>query len=387
MQAKTTIGRLFAATAIALAAAQASYAAAPAVQTVGKVERVAAFDGAMPTGVTVAEGGRIFVNFPRWGDEVPYTVAEIRKGKPVPYPDAAINREDPRDPARGLISVQSVVADGQGRLWILDTAAPGFAAPKAGGAKLVAVDLKTDKVVKTVVFPPDVILPSTYVNDVRFDFRAGREGTAYVTDSSLSGPGAIIVLDLASGKALRRLNGDKTTAADPTFVPRVEGEVLQQRGADGKTAPFAVASDGIALSPDGQTLYFSPLSSRRGYAVPTALLRDPAVSEAELSKAVRDLGEKGASDGLETDAAGKLYATDYEHNAIRALGSDGAWRIIAQHPEMLWPDTLSVGKDGYLYVMANQLHRQPGFHGGKDLRQKPYRLLRVKIGSGPAPTR
>ena len=33
--------------------------------------------GPMPTGVTVAKGGRIFVNFPRWGDDVPFTVGEI----------------------------------------------------------------------------------------------------------------------------------------------------------------------------------------------------------------------------------------------------------------------------------------------------------------------
>jgi len=389
MMLPKTLARLCAVAAIALAtssAAQVAQAAAR-IPTIGHLERVAAFDGPMPTGVTVAEGNRIFVNFPRWGDDVPYTVAEIRDGKPVPYPDAAINRADPGDPAHGLISVQSVVADGQGRLWILDTAAPGFAAPRPGGAKLVAVDLKTDKVVRTVVFPPNVILPSTYVNDVRFDFRVGREGVAYVTDSSLSGPGAIIVLDLATGKAQRRLEGDRSTSAAPQFVPRVEGRVLQSREADGKTAPFQVASDGIALSPDGETLYFSPLSGRHGYAVATRLLRDPAVGEAALALAVRDLGEKGASDGLETDAAGNLYATDYENNAIRRLEADGSWRIIAQSPALLWPDTLAAGPDGYLYVTANQLHRQAGFNGGKDLRDKPYRLLRMKIGHGPAPTR
>lgn len=380
-----TIPRLFAATALALAT-HAACAADP-VPTVGRLEHVASFDGAMPTGVTVAAGNRIFVNFPRWGDDVPYTVAELRDGRPVAYPDASFNRPDPLDPARGLISVQSVVADGQGRLWMLDTAAPGFAAPQAGGAKLVAVDLASDRVVKTVVFPADVILPTTYVNDVRFDFRVGREGVAYVTDSSLSGPGAIIVLDLASGSARRRLAGHPSTSPDPAFVPQVEGKVLQNRGADGTTAPFRVASDGIALSPDGATLYYSPLSSRHGYAVPTRLLRDPDVGEAELAQAVRDLGEKGASDGLETDAAGNLYATDYEHNAIRRREPDGSWKTIAQGPELLWPDTLAAGPDGYLYVTANQLHRQPGFNGGRDLRRKPYRLLRLKIGQGPAPTR
>ncbi|MCS0611231.1 major royal jelly family protein [Massilia kyonggiensis] len=354
--------RLMIAAALATAL-MTSYAASP-----GKIERVAEFTGAMPTGVTVSEDGRIFVNFPRWGDDVPFTVAELRNGKPVAYPDAAFNHEA-ADPAKGLISVQSVVADGRGRVWILDTAAPGFAAPKAGGAKLVAVDLKTNKVVKTVVFPANVILPTTYVNDMRFDFRVGAAGVAYVTDSSLKGPGALIVLDLATGKALRRLSGHASTSPAPGFAAKV----------DGKPLPLTVASDGIALSPDGETLYFCALSSRTLYAVPTRLLRDPKATDADIAKAVRNLGEKGASDGLEADAKGNVYAGDYEHDALRMLAPGGQWTTIAQGQDMSWPDTLSVGPDGYLYVIANQLHRQAGFNGGKDLRQKPYRLLRVKI--------
>ena len=361
---------------------------APTEKTIGQLEQVFAFHDAMPTGVTVTETGRIFVNFPHWGDDVPFTVGEIRDGKVVAYPDAAINKEDPKDPAKGLISVQSVVADGQGRVWLLDTAAPNFAAPKAGGAKLVAVDLASNKVVKTLVFPANVILPSTYVNDMRFDFRSGKEGTVYVTDSSVSGPGAIIVMDIASGKATRRLSGAKSTSVDPDFKPVVEGQAaLVSKGPDGKPKTMGVASDGIALSADGKTLYFSALSSRHLFAVPTEMLRDASVSEAQLNAAVKDLGEKGASDGLESDANGAVYAGDYEHNGIRKRLADGSWQTIVHDPRVLWPDTLSVGPDGYLYFIANQLQRQAGFHNGKDLREKPYSLLRVKIDAAPAPTR
>lgn len=356
-------------------------------RAIGKPEVVATFNGAMPTGVTVTREGRIFVNFPRWGDDVPFTVAEVKDNRLVPYPNAAVNRADSAEPGSHLLSVQSVVADGQGRVWILDTAAPGFSQPVAGGAKLVAVNLKTNQIEKTVIFPAEAIRPATYVNDMRFDFRIGKAGVAYVTDSSLSGTGAIIVIDLESGKAVRRLEGDRSTSPEPGFSPVVEGETLLQRHADGTTAPFSVASDGIALSPDGKTLYFSPLSGRHLYAVPTALLRDPQVTEAQLSAAVKDLGEKGASDGLESDASGAVYAGDYERNAIRKLSVGGQWTTLAHGPEILWPDTLSVGPDGYLYFTVNQLNRQPGFHGGKDLRQKPYALLRVKINASPAPTR
>lgn len=351
------------------------------------IERVYAFNGAMPTGVTVTETGRIFVNFPRWGDDVPYTVAEISNGQLVPYPDLKTNVADPQSPAKGFISVQSVVADGKGRVWVLDTAAPKFSAPQAGGAKLVAIDLASDKITRTIVFPDDVILPTTYVNDVRFDFRTGKEGTAYITDSSVSGPGGIIVVDLASGQASRKLTGAQSTSADPSFIPKVEGKpALVTRDAQGQTGLLTVASDGIALSNDGKTLYFCPLSSRHLYAVPTALLRDPGVSDAELEKAVVDLGEKGASDGLEADADGAVYAGDYEHNAIRKRLPDGRWQTLVEDSRVLWPDTLSIGPDGYLYFTANQLHRSAGFNDGQDKRVKPYSLMRVKIGARPAAT-
>ena len=89
---------------------------------------------------------------------------------------------------------------------MLDTAAPEFSSPVAGGAKLVAIDLGIDKVVKTVVFPENVIDANTYVNDVRFDFRVRREGVAYVTDSSPSGKGADAVkAGGAEDKAAQRI--------------------------------------------------------------------------------------------------------------------------------------------------------------------------------------
>ena len=116
--------------------------------------------------------------------------------------------------------------------------------------------------------------------------------------------------------------------------------------------------------------------------MPTALLRDPKVSEARLSASVVDLGLKGASDGLEADDKGRVYAGDYEHDSIRRLDR-GVWTTLAASPRIHWPDTLSVGTDGYLYFTANQLDRQPGFHGGRDLRRKPYELLRIRIGAGP----
>jgi sugar lactone lactonase YvrE len=356
--------------------------AAPTAQTIGTIETVATFHDAMPTGVTVAPNGRIFVNYPRWGDDVPFTVAEIVDGKAIAYPSAEFNRADPDRPADSLISVQSLVADAKNRLWILDTAAPRFQTPVNGGAKLIAVDMATNTIVKTIVFDVQTVLPTTYINDVRFDLSQGKEGVAYITDSSTRGPGGILIVDLATGKAMRRLTGHASTSAEKNFLPVIDGQEMMNRPAGGQPSHLQVASDGIALSADGKTLYYCALSSRRMYSVPTAALRDASITDSALAKQVKDLGLKGASDGMEADDAGRVYAGDYEHHGIRRY--DGKrWTTIAQSPEILWPDTLSIGIDGYLYFTANQLDRQPGFHQGKDMRQKPYKLLRIKIDAGP----
>jgi len=369
---------------IALLATTMAFSAGSALagEKLRKLETVATFNDAMPTGVTVAAGGRIFVNYPRWGDDVPFTVAELVDGKAVAFPSAEFNKPDTANLKDHLISVQSVVADAANRLWILDTAAPKFSEPLPGGPKLVAVDLATNKIVKTIVFPSDVILPSTYVNDLRLDLTVGKEGVIYLTDSSLSGPGGIIVVDIASGNAFRRLTGDKTTSADPKFAPTIDGQKFLNRPKGKPAVPVRIASDGIALSADGETLYYSPLSSRHLYSVPTKLLLDKKLTDSELAKHVKDLGRKGASDGLESDDRGRVYGGDYEHHSIRML-EKGKWSTIAQSREIEWPDTLSVAHDGYLYFTANQLDRQAGFHNGDDLRVKPYKLFRIKIDGGP----
>lgn len=356
----------------------------PTEKYFGELEQVHSFYGEMPTGVSVSETDRIFINFPEWGDDVKATVVEIRDGKLIPYPSLEANTFDPKDPEKGFLSVQSIVADGEGTLWVLDTAAPNFDVPVKGGAKLVAVDLNTDQIRKVYTFSTDVVLDSTYLNDVRIDLRRGSEGIAYITDSSITGPGALIVVDLGSGDAFRILDGTHSTAVDPDFMPKVEGKLLMNREADGSTSPWQVAADGIAISPDGKTLFFSPLSSRHLYSIETNLIFNKEIEDDELEAHVKDWGEKGASDGMITAEDGTIYAGDYENNSIRIINTDGSMETLTHDPRILWPDTLSIGPDQYLYFNANQLQRQAGFHKGEDLREKPYSLFRIFIGKGPA---
>jgi sugar lactone lactonase YvrE len=368
----------------------------PSEEPLGMLEPVAYFNGAMPTGVTVSQKGRIFVNFPKWGDEVPFTAAEVRDGKAVAYPDEAMNQTtdthdvaaDNAAAATALVSVQSVVVDPANRLWILDTGSPMFQPTKYGGPKLVCVDLETNQVIKKILFPQNVALPTTYLNDVRFDLRRGKEGIAYITDSAQNGPNGIIVVDLASNESWRRLNDHPSTKAEDlqTFLPIVEGRpflVKEQENGPMKLAAN-MGSDGIAISATGERLYYCPLASRKLYSVSTDALSDRSVDDPYVSNTVKDEGDKGgASDGLESDAEGRIYVTNYEHNAIMRRNPNGEWETVVQDPRLLWPDTLSLASDEYLYVTANQLHRQARFHNGRDMRKKPYTLFRIKVNTKP----
>src|SRR3954453_2422321 len=93
----------------------------PTDEPLGELELVHAFTGAMPTGVTVSHSGRIFVNFPKWGDDVRATVVELRDGEEVPFPSQEWNDPDAADDEHAFVSVQSVVVDPRDRLWVLDT--------------------------------------------------------------------------------------------------------------------------------------------------------------------------------------------------------------------------------------------------------------------------
>ncbi|MGW0503171.1 L-dopachrome tautomerase-related protein [Micromonospora sp. NPDC003241] len=355
-------------------------------EPVGELELVHAFTGPMPTGVSVSHTGRIFVNFPRWGDEVPATVVELRDGAEVPYPDPEWNRPAGDDDAGAFVSVQSIVVDPADRLWVLDTGSPMFQPTRPGGPKLVRVDLATDTVAQVITFPPDVALPTTYLNDVRFDLRRGAAGIAYVTDSAVAGANGIIVVDLDTGASWRRLHEHPSTKPEPLsrFRPVVEGRPFLERPADGPPKPVTIGSDGIAISADGTRLYYCALASRQWYSVATEALVDVSLGEDEVAATVRHEGDKGTgSDGLESDDAGRIYLTSYEHNAVLRRRRDGGYETVVHDPRLLWPDTMSVAVDGHLYVTANQLHRQATYHRGEDLRRKPYALFRTRIDAGP----
>lgn len=215
-----------------------------------------------------------------------------------------------------------------------------------GGPKLIAIDLTTNQPIQTILFPQTVAYPDSYLNDVRFDLRpaqtASGAGTAYITDSSTEGRNGLIIVDLGTGESWRHLTATETVRPDAGFVGFVAGEpAYYLDAASGEAIYFPIGSDGIALSADGEDLYFGPLAARRLYSVPTALLRDrSAASELRAQQGTAYRGQKGFSDGYETDSNGFVYMGNFEQNAVVAFNpANGTVATFVRDPRINWSDT------------------------------------------------
>ena len=337
-----------------------------------------------PTGLALSRAGRVFVMMPRFDAKVPITVGEVAPDGTVrPYPSEAINRPDPKSPQASLLHVPNGVVDRDDTLWLLDAGLPeGKGPPVPGGAKLVQVDLAENRVRRVVPLEAGVT-PSSSLNDLRVDIRPGR-ALAYVTDQGQGEEGAILAVDLASGRVVRRLQGHASTKSQKNLVKFVEHRPVVLRPEGGPEKPVQGGANGIALSPDGRRLYYAPLIGRRLYAVDTASLLDPDATDAEVAAGVEDLGEKGMTGGLTTDSQDRVYLTLQEQNAVGRRHPDGRIEVIASDERLIWADTFWITPDRWLYVSAAQVNRRPEYNGGRDLQQPPYAILRVRIDADPA---
>ncbi|MEQ8819855.1 MAG: L-dopachrome tautomerase-related protein [Sumerlaeia bacterium] len=352
--------------------------AEPAPSAGERLHAVADFADRQATGVTVSSDGRVFVCFPRWSPNLAMSVGEVYPdGTLQPFPNERWNEWEPGtdDPNR-FVCVQSVVVAPDGRLFALDPASPFMEGVVERGARLFGFNLDERVPDGAYGFPDDIAPKNSYLNDVRFDPGMTH---AYITDS---GTGALVVLDLESGESRRVLAQHSSTQAEDV-TPVIGGRpfVVSETGETPK-----IHADGIAISEDGETLFFHALTAYHLYAIPTAKLKDFSLSEDELAAAVRDLGETHVTDGMHRGTAAlggadAILHTALEKDAITAWSpGTGAMSTVLQDPRLIWPDTLAVGPDGSLFITAAQIHNAPRFNEGENRRIHPYVLWRLAPG-------
>ena len=364
--------------------AAAQQAGTPAIEEVASFTR-------RPTGLAVAPDGRLFVTLPYspWVGAAPgnSVVVVEADGKVRPYPDATWNTP-PRgvagsrsgDVGSRFVNVQSNTVDSRGRLWLLDTGSPQLKGVVRGGAKLVAVDLASNRVSQVITFDPVVAPAKAFLNDVRVD---AERGFAYITET---GVGSLIVVDLRSGKA-RRAVTDFSWVTPAGRGPTVEGHPMPDEVY--RATPRSV--DGLALDATGEWLYLHshPWLGRTTYRVPTASLRDESLAQADLVRRIEPVAELLYADGIQTGPDGAIYYTDVERNAVsRLVPGTQKLELVATDPRLTWPNSIAFGPEGgrySLYVPAPQFHRIAEANGGVDKSRPPYRVYGLRRSTVEVP--
>lgn len=374
---------------IALASAKAANAASgvnPDAQGVavaqdmlpaGQMEVIAALPDPGPSGIAVTPDGRVFISLPRHAqDHDQPTLNELRDGRLTAFPDAETTRPSALPPEEKLISLHGLTTDTRGRLWGIDDGKIAGKPLQPGAAKVVGFDPASGRRIASLVLKSPALLPDSHMNDLRVDLTHGAQGVVYVADSSFGTSPALVVIDIATGRQQRVLSGHPSIVAEKGFVAVLEGKPRRYQEQHAQFPTGGV--DSITLSTDSATLYYSPLTSRRLYSLPTALLSNFDATEAQLAAAVVDLGEKVMTDGLATDPWNRIYLTAGEHDAIMRRNVDGSIDVIARDRRIVWPDGI-FATNRHVYCVLGQWNRLPAMNGGHNLRQPPYLIVRCPI--------
>jgi len=323
---------------------------------------VAAESTEMIWNAVAVDHGNIFVAGPRWtGSKGPALARIDGQGRPQPYPDGGWNGWRPgADAAGAFVNVNAIRLDRNGSLWVVDTGSPAFGGdPLPGAAKLVKIDLATDRVVRVYPLGPEIAKPGSYVDDIRIKGQIG-----YLTDAGRPG---LIVLDLPTGRARRVLDDDRSTTAP---LDRPDG------------APLRVHSDPLELSPDGAWLYFGPLAGPWS-RIETHWLDDPAVLAAELAAKAEPWTDLPPVGGTAMAANGDFYFTDLAEDALKRRAADGTVTTIVRDGRLHWVDAPFIDAAGAIWLPVPQMDRVALFNAGTPKTRWPVQLFRIDLGLKP----
>ncbi|KIW84836.1 hypothetical protein Z517_00224 [Fonsecaea pedrosoi CBS 271.37] len=272
-----------------------------------------------PTRVAVSASGRMFSCYPLGLDytNTRYQVAELGSNNTeIPFPSAQVN-----SPPGGAVNYSTYPPTTKGLLDYLMS------------VQSVAVDPK----------------------DHLWILDTGRAllSNGTLTTSNLGGP-------KLTGGSWPHLENIPQVRAEPGFYVNVRGDsVYMNAGSGMPISKVAFGADGITLSNDGDVLRAS--------------------SELFAAASVMDLGQKGVSDGLDSDSNGIVYAGSVETDSnVTFNHQNGTVQTYVRDPRIGWTDTFSVAGN-YLYFTENQLWRGASYQSGIDMRVKPYASYRVPL--------
>lgn len=315
--------------------------------------------------VAVSAGGQVFFTVHPESRPQGNKLLQFVDGASVPFPNVQ-SQGDLFDTVLGL------VIDQQDRLWTIDPGNHGIRT-----ARLLAFDIESGELLHDQKFDESIAPAGSFLQDLQVT-TDGR--TVIIADASFwRKKPALIVYDIETAVARRVLEGHDSVSA--------EDYVIRNHGNEMKFAGGIVALrggvDGIAL--DDQWLYFGALSGSGLYRIQISELTSKNSSAAQLSTHVERYAKKPLSDGFSVDTTGNVYVTDVEHGAVFRISEDREPSTLIRSARMRWPDALSFGPDGWLYIADSALYDvvlQPHDHISTS---GPYKIFRFQTGTEGTP--
>lgn len=308
-----------------------------------------------PGNITVTPAGKIIVSLHQFFDH-DIRVATVNDDASLTEIAVAAN----------LDSVLGLQADSRGVVWLLDNAMRSESTPR-----LVGWHTGSNKVVADVNLT-NVTTEQSFLNDLAVDLD---RQTVYIADPAGGADAAIIVVNLASGVARRVLQGHRSVMPEDVDLI-IDDTPVRIRQDDGSEIRPRVGINPIAIDSRGDWLYYGPMHGHTMYRISTADLRNAELAPAALAAKIERWADKPICDGISIDDAGNLYLGDLANNAIGVIGADRRYRQLFTDPRLSWIDAFSFGPDGFLYTVANQLHRTAVLNGGTAATRAPYLILK-----------
>ncbi|MEM8814889.1 MAG: L-dopachrome tautomerase-related protein [Pseudomonadota bacterium] len=309
--------------------------------------------------VAVSEDGRVFFTVHSEARPDGNKLLEFVDGAAEPWPDGK-SQQTLYDTPLGI------VADGQGRLWVIDHGNHGLRQPRLLGFDIASGELIADERFNSIIAPTGSFLQ---------DLAVSPDGeTIVIGDSSYwrKSP-ALIVYEIESGSTRRVLESHPSVSAEKYVIESNNREMSFLGG----IVTLRGGVNGIAMDEDW--VYFGAISGSGLYRVPLQDLTTRYLPDSQLAAAVEYYATKPLSDGFAIDSQGTVYVTDVEHHAVYRIGPDRKARTLIQSKSIRWPEGITVGPDGWLYVTDSALP-DIVLSSADDIRsQGPFVLYRLRL--------
>jgi sugar lactone lactonase YvrE len=347
-----------------IAMGQGKAATPPTQQTVPRLEVIAPLSSP-PGNITLTPQGRILISLHQFFAPT-LRVVEITPQGTVPFPNVAWNQvSSDRVTLDTILGLQAANAG----VWLLDNGMRGGTTPK-----LVEWDTTRNQLAKLIYLPAPITVKNSFVNDLAVDLT---HQATYIADPAGGDNAALIVVDLTTGMSRRVLQGDRSVIPENLDLV-IDGHPVQIKLPDGKLIRPKIGVNPIALDHQHEWLYYGPMHGTSMYRIKTADLRNPNLTATSLAQRVERYSGKPICDGIAIDPAGNIYLGDLAANAIGVITSDRRYQKLFSDARLSWVDAFSVGNDGYVYTVANQLHRTAFLNAGNNQTKPPFYLFRFK---------